>query len=529
MLNDTIAPNSPTPTEPNLRHRNDRRTPSIAIIGAGLGGIAAAVNLKRSGVTSFTIFEQSAGPGGTWWDNTYPGAECDVEIALYSYSFMGYDWPRSHASQPEILAYIKAVIDRFDLHGHLCYNTAIRSAVWNDEAHYYTLTTADGATMQFDAVVAALGLLNVPRYPNWPGLERFAGPNFHTARWEHHHDLRDMNVAVVGNGSSAAQVVPALAPAVKHVTMFAREAAYVMPKENRTLRPEERRRRATRFGRFLTRFRLLLKIENGLSVRHERSTLQRRTREIYYRYRESVFGGRPDLRETMLPDYPFGCKRPIRSSDLLPALTRENVTLIPRNVVAANERGLIDAQGDEHPVDAIVIATGFQPWNFLATIDVTGRAGRTMRGVWGDQPEAFLGLQVAGFPNFFLMFGPNTNYGCVTFMLERQAEYIARAVRRLIRERATAIDVRRNIMDAYNALVDRSLSKSTQEANCHNYYHSASGRNVVWWPWRGSLYTLATRLCGFALFTRRASAEQRSRHLDPERASGDRRTELLER
>jgi len=483
----------------------NRPTPTVAIIGAGLGGIAAAVHFKRIGVTSFTIFEQSAGPGGTWWDNTYPGAECDVEIAFYSYSFMAHDWPRSHASQPEILAYVKAVIDRFELQPHLQYNTAITSAVWDDQSHHYTIATADGTTMQFDIVVAALGLLNVPRYPEWPGLERFSGPKFHTARWEHHHDLRDKHVAVVGNGSSAAQVVPALAPAVKHVTMFAREPAYVMPKDNRALLPQERRRRGTAWGRLLARARVLWKIESGLSVRNPRSRLQRRTREAYFRYRDRVFAGRPGLQTAMVPDYPFGCKRPIRSSDLLPALTRNNVTLVARSIVAANERGLIDAEGEEHPVDAIVMATGFQPWNFLATVDVIGRGGRSIHGVWGDQPEAFLGLQVAGFPNFFLMFGPNTNFGCVTFMLERQAEYIARAVRRLIRERATAIDVRRSVMDAYNALVDRSLSKSTQEANCHNYYHSASGRNVVWWPWRGTMYVLATRLCGFALFTRRAA------------------------
>jgi len=303
--------------------------------------------------------------------------------------------------------------------------------------------------------------------------------------------------------------VPALAAAVKHVTMFAREAAYVMPKDNRALLPEERRRRRTSWGRFVARARVFLRIERGLSVRNPRSRRQRRTREEYFRYRESVFGHRPDLRTAMLPEYPFGCKRPIRSSDLLPALTRDNVTLVPRSVVAVNERGLIDDAGTEHPVDAIVMATGFQPWNFLATLDVVGRGGRSIHGVWGDQPEAFLGIQVTGFPNLFMMFGPNTNFGCVTFMLERQAEYIARAVQRLMRERATAIDVRRSVMDAYNRLVDRSLAKSTQAANCHNYYFSVSGRNVVWWPWRGTLYVLATRLCGFALFTRR-SRERRA-------------------
>ncbi len=493
--------------------------PAVAIIGAGLGGIAAAVNLKRAGITSFTIFEQSAGPGGTWWDNTYPGAECDIEIAFYAYSFMPHDWPGTHASQPEIQAYVRAVIDRFELATHVRYNTGIASAVWDDQRHFYTVTARDGTSMRFDVVVAALGLLNVPKYPDWPGIERFAGPKFHTARWEHHHDLRGKHVAVVGNGSSAAQVVPAIAPVVERVSMFAREPAYVMDKNDRALLPQERSRRRTAWGRRLERARIFWKIERAMSVRNPRSTMQRNTREAFFDYRDRVFAERPDLRAMMTPDYPFACKRPIASSDLLPALTRDNVTLIPRGVVAVNERGLIDTEGAEHAVDAIVMATGFQPWNFLATLNVIGLGGRTIHGVWGDQPEAFLGIQVAGFPNFFLMYGPNTNYMCVTFMLERQAEYIARAVRRLIRERATAIDVRRSVMDAYNVLVERSLSAKTLEANCHNYYHSASGRNVVTWPWRGTFYVLATRLCGFALFTRRAAAERHPQHLELERSS----------
>jgi cation diffusion facilitator CzcD-associated flavoprotein CzcO len=494
-------------------------SPSVAIIGAGLGGIAAAVQLKRAGVTNFTILEKSAGPGGTWWDNTYPGAECDVEIAFYAYSFMPHDWPRTHASQPEIQAYIQAVIEHFELTPHLRFNTAIASAVWDDQRHFYTLTDAGGTVMQFDAVVAALGLLNVPRYPDWPGLERFTGPKFHTARWEHQHDLRGKHVAVVGNGSSAAQVVPAIAPVAGHVSMFAREPAYVMYKGERPLTDDERRRRRTAFGRLKERARVFWRIERAMSVRDPQSAMQRNMREVFYTYRDRVFADRPDLRAVVAPDYPFACKRPIASSDLLPALTRENVTLIPKGVVSVTERGLVDTDSVEYPVDAIVMSTGFQPWNFLATLKVIGRGGREIHGVWGDQPEAFLGIQVAGFPNFFLMYGPNTNYMCVTFMLERQAEYIARAMRRLMRERATAIDVRRSVMDAYNVLVEHSLSKKTLEGNCHNYYHSASGRNVVTWPWRGTFYALATRLCGLALFTRRATAERHPQHLELERSS----------
>ena len=298
--------------------------------------------------------------------------------------------------------------------------------------------------------------------------------------------------------------------------MFAREPAYVMHKNDRPLTDDERRRRRTGFGRLLARARVFWRIERAMSVRNPRSAMQRNMREAFFSYRDRIFADRPDLRALVAPDYAFACKRPIASSDLLPALTRDNVTVVPRSVEAVSE---IDSEGVEHPVDAIVMATGFQPWNFLATLKVIGRGGREIHGVWGDQPEAFLGIQVAGFPNFFLMYGPNTNYMCVTFMLERQAEYIARAMRRLMRERATAIDVRRSVMDAYNDLVVNSLAKKTLEDNCHNYYHSASGRNVVTWPWRGTFYALATRLCGFALFTRHASAERRPQHLELERSS----------
>jgi cation diffusion facilitator CzcD-associated flavoprotein CzcO len=494
------------------------RAPRVAVIGAGIGGIAAGVQLKRAGITHFTMFEQSAGPGGTWWDNTYPGAECDIAIVFYSYSFMRHDWPRTHASQAEILTYLQAVIERFGLAPHLRFNTRVTSLVWDDQRHHYTLTTASGETEIFDVVISALGLLNVPRYPEWPGLERFRGPKFHTARWEHQHDLAGKRVAVVGNGSSAAQVVPAIARVAGEVLMFAREPAYVMPKGERRLTPDESRAFASPLRRRWARAKILWNIEKGMAVRSPNSQRQRAAREGFYRYRDQIFAKRPDLAAATTPDYPFACKRPVFSTDLLPSLTRENVRLVTRSVVAVTENGVIDDQGTEHPVDILVMATGFQPWNFVATMKVVGRGGRSIHGVWGDQPEAWLGMQVTGFPNFFMMYGPNTNFFCITFMLERQAEYIGRAIKRLVRTGATAIDVRRSAMDFYNRLVDRSLSRKTLEANCHNYYHSASGRNVVTFPWWGTVYVLATRLGGLALTTRRAEQERKPLHVPAERA-----------
>lgn len=495
------------------------RDVSVAIIGAGLGGVAAAVHAKRAGVKSLTVFEQSAGPGGTWWDNTYPGVECDIEIAYYSYSFAPRDWKRTHASGPEIQAYVQSVIDEHGLGPNMRYNTRVEEAVWNDLEHYYTVRTASGETLTFDVVVSALGLLNVPRYPDWPGLDSFAGPKFHTARWEHQHDLTGKRIAVVGVGSTASQVVPAIAPAAGEVTVFVREAAYVMPKNEHDLTPAEKRKRDAPFGRRLERLKIFLRIERAMSVRNPKSKLQHAAQAAFHAYRDRVFADRPDLRELMSPAYPFACKRPILSTDFLPSLTRENVQVVPRAVVRVTEHGVVDDAGVEHPADVLVLATGFQPWNFLKSLRLIGRRGRSIHGVWGDQPEAYLGMQVAGFPNFFMMYGPNTNFMCVTFMLERQAEYIARAIKRLQREDVTAIDVRRSVMDLYNRAVQRALSGNAIEANCHSYYHTATGKNVVTWPWWGSIYFLLSRLSRFALTTRRAGQERAPTHLPLDRST----------
>jgi cation diffusion facilitator CzcD-associated flavoprotein CzcO len=496
----------------------DRRIPNIAIIGAGLGGIAAAVKLRQAGIDNFTIFEQSAGPGGTWWDNTYPGVECDIPIAFYAYSFKPHDWPRTHASGPELQAYVQSVIDEYRLGPQLRFNTRITQAVWDDQRDLYTVTTSTGESMIFHVVISALGLLNVPRYPDWPGLERFKGIKFHTARWEHQHDLAGKTVAVVGIGSTACQVVPAIAPVAGKIVTFAREPAYVMRKDVRELGAEERRQLNTPSGLRRKRTKMFIQIERNMSVRDPKSKRQRNARAAFLKHRDEALAGRPDLSAVLTPDYPYACKRPVQAVGYFDALTRDNVQLVPRAVVSVTEDGVVDDQGTEHKCDVLVMATGFQPWNFLASLDLRGKAGRSIHGVWGNEPEAFLGIQVSGFPNFFMLYGPNTNFYCVTFMLERQAEYIARAVRRLIRTGSTAIDVRRSVMDTYNRWVDRTLSRKTLEGNCHNYYHSASGKNVVTWPWRGTVYVLATRLCGFALTTSRVADQRKRAHLPPERA-----------
>lgn len=467
--------------------------PRAAIIGAGLGGIAAAVHLKRLGVP-LTIFERSDGPGGTWWDNRYPGCTCDIASHYYSYSFRLHEWRGTHATQAEIQDYVEQVIDEFGIREDLRFGTPITRAEWDEDRSLYRLTTAAGEEHEAEILVSALGLLNHPRYPDWPGLDEFHGPAFHTARWEPEHDLTGKHVAVVGTGSTAAQVVPALAGTASKITMFSREPAWVMPKGDHAFSPQELTRfRKTRAKR-LERLKIFLRVERTGLAADPQSRFHAQMETICRDYFDQMFADRPDLAAVLRPDYPFQCKRPLITSDLYPALKRDDVELIPHGVQRVTEAGLVDATGREHPVDAIVMATGFEPWNFLTSIDIVGRGGRSLHGVWGEEPEAFLGINVSGFPNLFVLYGPNTNVGSVTAVLERQSEYMAHAVRKMLKRGAATIDVPRPLMDLSNRAIDRANRARSWDGGCSNYYHSSTGRNVTQWPWTALGYSLSTKV-----------------------------------
>ncbi|MDY7084881.1 MAG: NAD(P)/FAD-dependent oxidoreductase [Actinomycetota bacterium] len=467
----------------------------VAVIGAGMGGIAAAVKLRRRTSAEIVIYEQSAGVGGTWFDNRYPGCEVDVHSHAYSFSFLKYDWKRSHATQPELLEYAEHVVDRFGLRPFLRLNTRVTDLVWEESSSTYTLSTSTGDTEEFDVVISALGLLSVPRYPEWPGLETFAGPCFHTSRWEE-HDLIGKNVAVVGTGSTAVQIVPAIAPAAARVHVFQREPGWIEPKNEREYTDRERRifrtvplaqslHRAWIFHKGNQRFR-------GYDVRSRR---QRRMREVCERFIAGSIAD-PATRAAVTPGYPWGCKRPVLSSTFYPTLNRDNVELVPHAVTSVSPYGVTDATGVSRDVDVLILSTGFQPTKFLASLDVKGRDGRSIHDVWRERASAFLGITVPGFPNFFMLYGPNTNGGVsVIAQLERQAEVVVRAVRRMERSRRT-VDTSPEATRRFVAWVDKRLatSASAMNAGCHNYYHDPSGHNVTQWPAGHLAYALATRL-----------------------------------
>jgi cation diffusion facilitator CzcD-associated flavoprotein CzcO len=476
----------------------DRTSPSVAIIGGGFGGIALAVKLKRAGIETFTIFEKSAGIGGTWWDNVYPGAEVDVGSHLYSYSFHRHNWTRTHARQAELQQYLEDVVDKYGLRPHLRLETAVVRAQWDETTHTYAVALANGETLTSRVVVSAVGLLNVPRYPDWPGLEDFKGPAFHTSRWEHQHDLEGKRVAIVGTGSTASQVLPAIAPIVGHVTLFQREPGWVIPKGDRDFTDDERDRLSQPLTYRRERLRLLWQIEQG-QIRgsiHRPGTKVNALRESQCRgYINAVFKDRPDLLKMVTPEYPYPGKRPVLTGTFYPALLRDNVELIPHAVVSVTPSGLVDDVGVEHPADVLILATGFQPTKYLATVEVVGRDGVSLEQKWDGEPSAFLGITVPGFPNFYMLYGPNTNGGEIVSHLERQAEFVVRAVRRMTSGKVTAIEVRQQPYDLFNRWLERSMAKTAWVVS-NNYYKTPSGRVVTQWPYGTFLYGALTKVLG---------------------------------
>ncbi len=473
-------------------------TPRVVVVGAGFGGIGTGVKLKKAGIESFTIYESSAGVGGTWWDNTYPGAEVDVASTLYSFSFKPFDWSRTHARQAELQSYLEATVDQFGVRPHLRLGVTVESASWDDHRHEWTVRLDTGDVDRCHVLVSAVGFLNVPRYPDWPGLEQFGGPVFHTARWEHQHDLSDRVVAVVGTGSSATQVVPALQPTVGTLYLFQREPGWVMPKGERELTDTERRQRARPWRRAADRATLRYALEKGLigaATFRPGTGLHQKRQQTCLDYIEAEFADHPDLRKAVTPTYPYPGKRPVLATTFYPALKAENVELIPKAVTGVTSAGIVDADGVERAVDVIVLATGFRAAEYLSRLRITGRRGRTLDQQWAGEPRAYLGITVPGFPNFFMLYGPGTNGGELVSMLEAQAEYAVRAVKHMIRRRVTAVEVR-PIFEALWFVWLQWRMEGTSWTTTTNYFRSGSGRIVTQWPSGNMVYRVLTKVLG---------------------------------
>jgi cyclohexanone monooxygenase len=472
------------------------KTLSIGIIGAGPGGIALGILLARNGFHDFTIFDREDGVGGTWRINTYPGLACDVKSHLYSYSFdLNPHWSRLWSGQPEILEYFERCVEEQGLRPHLRLGTEIQSAQWDVRTNRWRLTTAEGEQHEFNVVVSAVGLFTQPVLPELVEQQPFTGTVMHSSRWDHSVELAGARVAVLGTGSTAAQLVPELAKVAGKVYSVQRSPTWILPKPDR---PYSQRERwvfeHVPFAKKLYRTRLWLRSEANISVIEHGSE---KTQEFTAIARRLLENSVPDeqLRGKLTPDYPMGCKRLVFSSDYLAALTQPHVEVLSSPARYLRARSLVMQDGTEREVDVVVCATGYAAADYLGEIEVTGEGAVRLRDVWRDGAHAYLGMAVPGFPNFFMLYGPNTNVGSnsVIFVLEAQARYIVRALRYLRRRNKSYVAVRPAAMASFLAKIDQWMQGTVWTTRCSNYFRAANGRVVTQWPRSARAFWAMTR------------------------------------
>ena len=469
----------------------------IAIIGAGFAGIGTAIQLKKAGIQSLTMFERAGEIGGTWRDNTYPGAACDVPSHAYSLSFEpNPSWSRAFAESGEIQDYLLGLVEKWKLRPHLRTNTEITEARFDETAGTWILTSDDGDTFTARAVVSGVGGLVDPAWPDIKGLQSFRGELFHTARWNHDFDLTGKNVAVIGTGASAVQVVPVLAPQVARLSVFQRTPAWVVPKPD--VRYSERARR------FYARFPLALQASRlakfwmselfGPVIFLNSDRLSAIGQKASLRHLRSQVSD-PELRAKLTPSFQFGCKRMLISSDYWSSFERENVDLVTEPIEEIRGDGIETQDGVLHEADAIVLATGFALGLATAPFPVIGRGGRTLDEAWSPGAVAYKGMTVSGFPNWFVLMGPNTGPGHTSVLVytEAQIHYALQAIRKLKDEGLRYVDVRQDVQDRYNAGLQKRMKHMSWSSGCNSWYLSADGSNHSLFPGYASEYVIRAR------------------------------------
>ncbi|MCU1499989.1 MAG: FAD-dependent pyridine nucleotide-disulfide oxidoreductase [Acidimicrobiales bacterium] len=473
----------------------------VIILGTGFAGLAMASQLKRAGQHDFLVLERARSVGGTWRDNTYPGCACDVPSLLYSFSFaQNPEWSDTFSPQPEIRTYLEDVASREGILPHCRFGHVVREARWDDTEQVWHVETSQGSYTA-DVVVSGVGGLSEPKTPELPGIDSFDGTAFHSATWDHHHQLAGERVAVIGTGASAIQFVPAIAPEVGHLTLFQRTPPWVM---------ERRSRPISRVERFL--------------FRHVPGAQSLARAAIYWARELSVFGFAknpkilkraerfarahlhaqvkdPELRRKLTPSYTMGCKRILLSNDYYPALTRPNVTVETSGIAEVRAHSILTTDGTEHPVDTIIFGTGFQATEMPAAQFIFGTGGVRLADQWAQSSvSAYLGTSVHNFPNLFFIVGPNTGLGhtSMVFMIESQVAYILGALSALEQSGAAALEVRADVEAAYNDEIQHQLAPTVwNTGGCSSWYLDDKGRNTLLWP----TFTFTFR--------------QRTRHFDP--------------
>ncbi len=452
------------------------------IVGAGFAGLGMAIKLDAAGTSNFVILERGDRVGGTWRDNHYPGCACDVPAHLYSFSFEpNPKWSYPYAPAAEILAYLEGCVDKYHLRDRLRLGTAATGARFDEDLGLWEVETSTGKKFRARALIVGTGPLNRWSMPDIPGLSKFEGPMFHSSAWDDAVSLEGKTVAVVGTGASAIQIVPALANEgkVKQVQLFQRTAAWILPKQNGNIdaRAQERFARQPARQRVLRRGIYGITEVWGLAFTHFRP-LMRLAKWGALKHLESVRD--PELRAKLTPNYPIGCKRVLFSNDFYPAMQRENVELVTEGIAEVRERSIVTKDGKERSVDVLVLATGFDAADIKAPFPIEGRNGARLP----DGAEAYLGTTFAGFPNFFMIIGPNTGLGhtSMVVMMEAQIGYILGALRTMKKKKLKLLDVRRPVVERYNERLQARLAKTVWNSGCRSWYQTKDGKNTTLWP-----------------------------------------------
>jgi len=463
----------------------------IVVIGAGPGGLSSGYYLREAGYTDVTIYERDGDVGGTWQRSRYPGLACDVMSHFYCFTWnLNPAWTRSYATQPEILAYMRQTVTDFDLWPMIRLNTGITGCTWDDDAGHWRVTTVTGEAIEADVVISAQGMFGEIKWPVIEGRDSFAGVSAHTGAWDETLDLTGKRVGVIGSAASAVQSIPVIAQIADQLTVFQRSPNWVLPKEDYAHTPEQ-------IETFRTDRDALLAQWDGI-----RSTI---APSIPFSNPESIQMAEfvaacaievvedPETRAKLTPTTPWGCTRPLFSNDYYPTYNRENVTLVTEGIERITPTGIVTADGVAHDLDVIVFATGYHVDKFASRIPITGRGGLPLAEAWADGAQAYLGVTTTGFPNLFMLYGPNTNQGSLIPMIESSVEYVVRLLQEMDAAGIAWVDVKREVMDEYNDRLQAALdSFDVWKAGCHHYYLAESGRMVTQYPWSMLDYRAST-------------------------------------
>lgn len=480
-----------TPSQPSTETLLD-----VAIIGSGFSGLGMGVALKKAGFDNFTIFEKAASAGGTWRDNTYPGCACDVPSALYSFSFApNSEWSRSFAAQPEINDYLKEVAEEHKLEAHFAFGHELSAANYDADQQCWTVTFSNGNTIKSRVLISAIGALHIPNMPDFEGLDSFKGETFHSARWNHNYDLTGKRVAVIGTGASAIQFVPAITQQVKALTLFQRSPAWVLPKPDRAIGDQEKSlyrripglmtaRRAATYGQLESR---------AVAFNYATSLLKLVERQAC-NYIERTIDD-PVKARALIPDYSMGCKRILMSNDYYQSLNREHVKIENAGIQRIDGNTIIDGNGKPHEVDAIILGTGFKTLDAITEVDIRNEHGASLAEAWRDGAESHLGCMISGFPNFFMLLGPNTGLGhnSQVYMIESQVRYVSDALKKIRDKDIGSVAVKPAVQQKYVQRIQSRLKHTVWSSGCKSWYLDEAGNNWTLWPGFTFVYRYLTR------------------------------------